>query len=186
LLAAPKVLHKIRLTNRSVYPLTTAPALILRGERLLAQGMMTYTAIGGTTDLGVTAAVDIQVKKLDKETQRIPNAEVWQSNKYARIDLAGTISLTNFLKEAVELEVVRHVLGNATEAGQDGKIEMVNVLEDATFGQAGKDAYPYWWGWHNWPRWWRHFNGVGRITWKMTLDAGKSSDLTYEWHYYWR
>ncbi len=186
LLAAPKVMHKIRLTNKSVYPLTTAPALILRGERLLAQGMMTYTAIGGATDLAITAAVDIQVKKRDKETKRTPNAEVWQGEKYARIDLAGAISLTNFRKEAVELEVVRHVLGNATEAGQDGKIEMVNVLEDAAFGTVGEYTYPHWWGWHNWPHWWRHFNGVGRITWKTTLDAGKSADLTYQWHYYWR
>ncbi len=186
LLAAPKVMHRIRLINKSIYPLTTAPALILRGERLLAQGMMTYTAIGGSTDLAITAAVDIQVKKLDKETKRTPNADVWQGDRYARIDLVGAISLTNFRKEAVELEIVRHVLGNVTEAGQDGKVGMVNVLEDATFGRVENYAYPSWWSWHNWPHWWTHFNGIGSVTWKKTLVAGKSEDLTYEWHYYWR
>ena len=31
----------------------------------------------------------------------------------------------------------RNVLGNITEAGQDGKIEMVNVLEDSNCDSAG-------------------------------------------------
>ena len=29
-------------------------------------------------------------------------------------------------------------------------------------------------------------NGIGRITWKQTLDPGKSLDLKYAWNYYWR
>jgi len=44
LLAAPKVMHKIRLSNTSDSPLTTSPALILTGDKILAQGMMTYAA----------------------------------------------------------------------------------------------------------------------------------------------
>src|SRR4029078_1971567 len=42
LMNAPKVMHKIRLSNTSDYPLTTAPALVVAGQRVLAQGMMTY------------------------------------------------------------------------------------------------------------------------------------------------
>ena len=188
LLAAPRAMHKIRLTDKSSYPLTTAPALIVQAGRVLAQGMMTYTAVGGANDLEVTAAVDIQVRKEDKEAGRVPNAANWQGNAYARADLQGTVSLTNFRKQAVEIEVIRNVLGNATEADHDGKVEMLNVLEDSTFGPGGWHgrAYPYWWGWYNWPYWWRHFNGVGRITWKVKLDAGKGIDLKYAWNYYWR
>ena len=51
LFSAPKVMHKVRLTNNSKYPLTTAPALIIRAGRVLAQGMMTYTATGASVDL---------------------------------------------------------------------------------------------------------------------------------------
>ncbi|MGE0608634.1 MAG: hypothetical protein AB7O62_16185, partial [Pirellulales bacterium] len=51
LLAAPKALHKLRLINKSQYPLTTAPALIVKDDQVLAQAMMTYTARGATTDL---------------------------------------------------------------------------------------------------------------------------------------
>lgn len=72
LFSAPKVVHHIRLFNSSEYPLTTAPALILRNDRVLAQGMMTYAAPGADTDLSITTAVDIRVKKTDNETARIP------------------------------------------------------------------------------------------------------------------
>jgi len=27
---------------------------------------------------------------------------------------------------------------------------------------------------------------VGRIQWKLTLEAGKTVDLAYAWHYFWR
>lgn len=184
LVRAPVVQHKIRMTNKSKYPLTTAPALILRGERVLAQGLLKYTAIGGDTDLTITTAVDVNVKKTDKETKRTPNAVRWQGYDYGRIDLAGEIKLTNHRDHDIALEVTRHVLGNVDKAGQDGKIEMVNVFEDASF--ISGTGRPLWWSWHNWPYWWHHFNGVGRIRWELTLKAGKSAALSYTWHYYWR
>jgi hypothetical protein len=184
--AAPKVMHKIRLENKSDCPLTTAPALIVRDDKLLAQGLMTYTAIGGSTDLAITAAVDIQVKKTDNETKRTPNSATFDGHQFVRVDLAGAVTLTNFKKQAVELEVVRNVLGNVTEADKDGKVEMVNIFEDSTFAPSGGGTYPYWWSWYDWPSWWRHFNGIGRITWKVTLEAGKGVELKYVWNYYWR
>jgi hypothetical protein len=185
LFAAPKVMHKIRLENKSEYPLTTAPAMIVRGDRVLAQGMMTYTAIGASTDLTITTAVDVRVAKTDTETKRTPNATVWQGDTYGRIDLSGKIGLTHYGKQPIEVEVVRHVLGNVTEAGAGGKIEMVNVFEDSTFAPGGD--HPAWWGWYSsWPYWWRHFNGVGRVAWTVKLEPGKPVELTYAWNYYWR
>jgi hypothetical protein len=181
---APKVMHKIRLTNSSEFPLTTAPALILRDDRILAQGMMTYASPGADADLDVTTAVDVRVKKSDNETKRVPNAASWLGDQYGRIDLAGKITLTDFAKQPLEVEVVRNVLGNVTEADNDGKIEMVNIFEDPTFESSG--PYPAWWGWFNWPYWWNHFNGVGRIHWIVKLEPGKPLDLNYTWNYYWR
>jgi len=184
LLSAPKVMHKIRLKNTSDSPFTTAPALIVSDNQVLGQGLMTYTPKGGSSDLAVTTAVDIQVKKTENEIQRIPNAIKWDGDNYMRLDLSGTVTLTNYRNQAVDLEVVRHVLGNITEAGQDGKIEMVNVLEDSSY-EPTDDNTP-WRKWWNWPSWWSHFNGIGRITWKQQLEAGKSIELKYAWHYYWR
>jgi hypothetical protein len=184
MLNTPKVMHKIRLINSSAYPMTTAPALLFEREQILSQTLMTYASPGASVDLDVTAAVDIRIKKSEKETGRIPNAVYWQGSQFSRIDLTGKITLTNFLKNPVEVEVVRHVLGNPESADKGGKIEMINVFEDPSF--VGRDgSLPYWWNWYSWPYWWSHFNSVGRINWSVTLQPNTPLDLTYTWNYYW-
>ena len=79
-----------------------------------------------------------------------------------------------------------NVLGTVDSADNDGKPEMLNLFEDDSFlPTAGVGDQPMWWGWYNWPTWWTHFNGVGRVTWKTTLEAGKGVELKYGWHYFW-
>ncbi len=182
LLREPKIMHKIRLSNKTEFPLTTAPALILHGSRVLAQGLISYTPIGAEYDLPVTQAVEINLKKTDKELKRVPNAETWQGRQYGRIDLSGTLAVTNRRDQSTDMEIVRYVLGNVIEAGSGGKFEMVNVLEERSLGDMPVPG----WLWYSWPDWWFHFNGVGKISWKLTLGAGKTADLAYAWNYFWR
>jgi len=183
LLNAPKVMHKVRLTNSSQYPLTTAPALIIRSGRVLAQGLMTYTSTGASVDLPITAAIDFQVKKSDLETKRTANAVEENGNRYTRIDLSGKIALTSHRPQPAEIEVTRYVLGSADHTDHDGKAEKLNTFENGEF-LAGE--YPNWWGWYGWPAWWSYFNGIGRITWKLALEPGQTLEVGYEWHYFWR
>lgn len=183
LLAAPKVQHVVRLSNPGPHPFTTALALVTSQGRLIAQSMMKYTPLGASVDLDVTAAVDVLVKKHEQEVKRTPNAVRWDGDDYFKVDLEGTITLTNRRKEPVEVEVVRHVLGNADAANAKGKIEKVNVLEDSfSLGS----SRPYWWNWYSWPLWWSHFNGIARINWKVSIAPGEQQALSYNWHYYWR
>jgi hypothetical protein len=184
LLHAPKVVHNVRLTNSSDQPLTTAPALIVKDGKVMAQGMMTYAARGATVDLAVTTAIDIKVKKTDKETKRTPNAATFNGETFFRADIGGSISLTNFRNQPVEIEIVRYVLGNVDEANEEGKVEVVNQLEDDSY--LSSSTRPVWWSYYSWPYWWGHFNGIGRIAWNRRLEPGKSVDLGYTWHYYWR
>lgn len=177
-------MHKIRLTNSSKYPITTAPALILKDNQVLGQGMTTYTAIGGRLDLPVTTAVDILVKKSDKETGREHNAINWEGAAYAKINLQGTIKLTNNRAAPARIEVTRNVLGSATEADHDGKVEMLNIFGDDSLGPV--TTYPSWWGWYPWPHGWANLNGMAKVTWTVDLEPGKSVDLKYTWNYYWR
>ncbi|MFO7899704.1 MAG: hypothetical protein R6V58_11675 [Planctomycetota bacterium] len=176
---APKVMHKLRLENKSKYPLTTAPAMILRKGRLLGQGLMTYTAVGGEVDLPVTAAVDIRIKRSVKQTKQTPNAAKWHGYTYDRFDLAGVISLANHLDKPVDLEVSRRVLGHADEADHGGETSQLDVFDEWF-------DYPQWWSWYGWPGWWHHMNGVGRFKWDLTLEPGKAVKLNYSWHYFWR
>ena len=142
---------------------------------------MTYTPKLGSVDVTLTAAVDLRVKKADKEVKRSPNGTTFEGHQFARADLTGTVSVTNAGAKPVEIEVTRHVLGSADTVGDGAKAEQVNVLED----DAG-DARPAWWGYYSWPSWWGHVNSVGRITWTVKLAPGQTADQTYAWHYYWR
>jgi hypothetical protein len=171
------VMHKIRLTNNSKYPLTTAPALLIREGKVLAQAMMTYTSTGAKVDLTITPAIDFQVKKSELETKRLPNGLQENNTSYSRVNLTGKISLTSHRTQATEIEITRYVLGDADTASHDGKIEKINMFENGDF-VAGGD-FPYWWGWYGWPHWWR-------ITWKVTLQPKEPLVLTYDWHYFWQ
>lgn len=182
LLQQPKVMHRIRLKNSSSYPLTTAPALILREGRLLAQSLMTYAAAGGATDLDLTAAVDISVVKSEQESGRTPQAQKWGDTMYARFDLSGKLTLTNRRQASARIEVTRYILGVADHADHGGVVAQTNLMEDT---QARPGGLPHWWNWYNWPYWWHRFNGVGRVQWKFELKPGESIDLNYAWHYFW-
>jgi hypothetical protein len=184
LFSAPKVMHKVRLTNTSKYPLTTAPALTIRAGRVLAQGMMTYTAAGASVDLAITTAVDFQARKSDTETKRTPNAAEENGNRYTRVDLTGKISVTSHRAQPAELEITRYVLGAADSGEENGKVEKINIFENNDYFTNAE--YPYWWSWYGWPHWWNYFNGIGRVTWKVTLEPNQSKDLGYQWHYFWR
>jgi hypothetical protein len=179
-LASPKVMHKLRWTNTSREPLTTAPALVFSEGRLLAQGLMTYAAPGAEEELEVTAAVDVTVKKSESEVRRIPNAMTWNGDSYFKVELKGSIALTNLRSEPVVLEVTRRVFGNVDTASEGSTITKLNRLEE------GAEGLPPWWSWYSWPHWWNRFNGTGSITWKTTLEPGKRSTMEYTWNYLWR
>ena len=180
MLASPKVMHKLRWTNTAKEPLTTAPALIFSEGRLLAQGLMTYAASGAEEELEVTAAVDVTVKRSDAELRRVPNAVTWNGDSYFRVELKGSVVLTNHRAEPLNLEVTRKVLGNVDTASEGGVITKLNRLEE------GAEGLPPWWSWYAWPYWWNRFNGMGSITWKTTLEPGKRVTMDYTWNYLWR
>lgn len=188
LMLAPKVMHKIRLSNDSKLPLTTAPALILQNGRLVAQGQMFYTSPGQKGDLVLTTAIDISVEKKEKETGRTPNAlNLGSYNVYTKVNLEGTIKLTNRKDKPVKVDVTRYVLGTITEADEDATILTVNSFEDPSFVPPSMgDAGGGWWRWYGWPDWWYNVNSIGKASWTVDIEPGKSVELHYTWHYYWK
>ena len=114
---------------------------------------------------------------------RVPNAVQYQNNAFARVDLAGTIKLTNYRDKTVDVEVTRNVLGNVTAADNGGAITKVNVLEDGTYMTAG-DRSP-WWRSYNWPPWWSHSTASDGSPGKSASRRGRAW-TSYSWHYFWR
>lgn len=196
-----KIIHKIRLFNSSKQPFTTAPALIVVAEpnnkphlspggkpnnwvndgEVLAQGMMTYASPGSNADLTLTNAVDIKAKKEEKETSRTADAVTWQDYKYARVNLAGSITLTNYMNKPVTVEITRKVLGRLDHVSKGGIMTMTNTIDEIR----GSDLPP-WWSYFNWPGWWSYMNGIGKFTFTETIQPGKTVNVDYGWHYFWR
>ena len=181
LLNAPKAKHYLRLINDSKYPLTTAPALILKNGKVVSQAMMTYTSIGGKSDLEMSVAVDVSVKQAEQQTQLTPNALNINGNNLSKVDMSGKVELTNHKQETIKIEVQRSLYGNINTANLDGKIEQ------AGFGLEGwsEENLPFWWGWYSWPWWWYRANSFGRINWELELKSGQQLQLEYTWHYFW-
>jgi hypothetical protein len=102
---------------------------------------------------------------------------------YTRIEMTGTVSVVNFKQEPVLVEVSRRLVGNVDKATQAGVITQANLADEANILGAGD--YPGWWSWYGWPDWWYHFNGMGRVDWKLTIKAGEKVQLGYTWNYYW-
>ncbi len=180
MLAAPKVIHTLRITNGSSAPLTTAPALVLSRGQVLAQGLVTYTPVGAATDVAINPAVDVRLEITEEQVGQIPDAMKWHGDSYARTDIAGSIVLTNSKREAIEVEVERRVLGLVDEAGQEG------VAQQDGLSELAWDDLPGWWAWYSWPWWWYRWNGLGRFTWSAHLEPGQELELAAKWHYFWR
>ena len=180
LAAAPKARHQIRLTNTSPFPLTTGPALLLRDGKVLAQGQTFFTAKGATTDVSLTDATDITIKRTDKESERVSHTLKVDGYEYDKVDMAGSVELCNYRADPTEIEVVRYVLGKVTAAGASGVISALDPLAD--------DSLPGWFSQYGNGFERIRFTGLGRVAWKATLPpGGKTCDtLDYAWHYYTR
>lgn len=177
---APKAKHVVRLENTSNAPLTTAPAMLVSGGRLLGQGMMTYTSPGSATDLTITTAVNLAVDHEENETSRAPNTANFGGHTYDRINLEGSIRLTNHRREPVRVEITRTVIGGIDSADHDATVKRPGSWTADDIGN------PVWWQWYSWPAWWNQLNSRGRAEWDVTIPAGEKVDLSYKWHYFWR
>ncbi len=182
LLHQPSVKHCLRLDNDAEYPLTTAPALILRNGRLISQALMTYTAVGGKCDLEMSTAVDVFVKCLEKQTQYTPNAMNINGTSYSKIDMTGSVELNNHKKENIRIEVKRFVLGHIDQANLDAEISQLGHGYGSWFSEGD---LPFWWSWCSWPWWWYHVNSLGQISWDIEMEANQKVELQYSWHYFW-
>ena len=180
---APKAIHKIRLDNQAEYPLTTAPATILKDGMVMSQSMMKYTPIGGEGDLEITTAVNIKVKSENEQESIENNAVKWNNEHYSKVKMTGSVKLTNYSDKTVTIYVKRSVLGNMDEAADSGETRQLGHSYD---GLVFEDGLPFWWNWCSWPWWWYHFNSVGRASWEVELEPGQDMTLDYSWHYFWR
>lgn len=170
-----KVDHKIRLINNSTIPLTTGPALVMKGDRLISQSTMTYGAAGAKLDLKLSPAINVSEKVKDLTVKNVPNAEKWNDYNYSRADIHGAVDITNYEPHDIDLEVSRDVFGHADTTDHAGIIELFDSL-DSENEVLNSNA----------SSWWDRINGYSCITWRLTMHSKEHLTLGYNWHYYYR
>lgn len=172
-LAAPKVIHRVRLTNTTEHPFTTAPILLFSGDTVLAQDTITYTPRGGTTDIAIGTAVNIPVKQIDKELKRTAKATTISGVDYTLVEMEGTLTITNYSEKAVDLEVTRQVVGELDSTTPEAEVSKRTVAGRPVIIDGS--GYPT-----------SALNPLSQIVWKISLAPGKSVELKCRWQYYTR
>ncbi len=165
-LAANKVWHQLELTNSTDLPWTTGPVMLLRAFLPLGQELLTYTPRGGRTLVPVTVAVDVRGTYAEQEIDREAKALHWGSYHWARVRKKGTVTLTNYGDEPIDMLITVSSGGKAESASDDASI-FINAtrVEDWRGGHAA-------------------VNNHSEVAWKISLEPGASRTLTYVFSYY--
>jgi hypothetical protein len=184
LLERARVRHVLRLTNGPDWPITTAPALIMLRDRVLAQGLISYAPPGATADLEVTDAMDIRAKHTEREIERRMDDETFAGSRFHRTSNEGLVELTNGRDRPVRVEVTRYVLGHIDELPEGVEHEATSIFSDDAFGHAALEGP--WWRSYSWPWWWLRVNGIQKLTWNSTVGPGETASMRWTWHYLWQ
>ncbi|RYG70287.1 hypothetical protein EON80_08235 [bacterium] len=177
-LSPTSVMHKIRLSNAGKAPLTSAPTLVDSRGQLLAQTLMTYTAVGGRTDIDLAPAVDVTVKRQETELKRTPDALKWQDTQYARIDVEGRLTVSSYRNAPITLEFSQQKPGTVDSASHKGVIRKLGAGDEAQDSSVPTS-------WANYDSGsWLSMNGISKVEWKLAVPAKGKLEVTYQYHYF--
>jgi hypothetical protein len=113
--------HALKLKNSSAFPWTTAPAMVVHGNRPIAQEILSYTPKGATGLLRLTVASDIHVDKEEVEIDRVKGIVHSGGNAYDAITVEGTLRIHNYKSTDAPMRISRNIVGEVVSASNDGK-----------------------------------------------------------------
>ena len=162
-----KIWRQFELHNESNKPWTTGAALLFgEGNLPLAQELLTYTPPKSKVQIPVTVAVDLRGDFEEKETDRETNALKVNDQEFTKISKEGKIHLTNFSSDEAHIQVKLKIGGKVTSASDKGKIRVLDYNSGDWYGAV--------------PR----VNNHSEVIWEIDLDAGSSTTLEVESHYF--
>ena len=154
-----QVWHKLKLTNNSKFPWTTAPAMATSKEQPLAQDTLNYTPKGAKGDLKLTIATDISAKKSELERTRENDALRVYGYSFAKVTVDGKLTLKNFKSKQVTVTVKKTLTGEVVSASRDGEVEKT--------AEGIKTVNP-----------------TSVITWEVPINPGEENTLEYTYYVY--
>jgi hypothetical protein len=120
-----EVNHSLKLKNTTNYPFTTASIVVEdKNSQFLAQDRITYTPQKGEALVNLSRAIDIQLKNTEEEVSRDVNYERYNGVLYGRATIKGKVSIRNFQRKSVKVDVSKSLNGEVLSA-QAGKFENI-------------------------------------------------------------
>lgn len=169
-IAKNEVWHQIQLKNDTNTVWTTGAVMIMAGGRPLAQELLTYTSRGDEVRVPVTISVETRGSAKEKEVGRKLDALKWDGKKYARIGKLATLDLCNHKGTTIDVEISMRVGGRATNASDDGEVELGEHRRDDWTHYRGSPAV----------------NNSSVVRWKTKLGPGETFAPTVRYHYFTR
>ena len=153
---ADSVWHSIRLKNSSKFPWTSAPALVVSGDKPVSQDTLTYTQKGATSTLRVTVATDIRASHEEREIARQPDINHRRNYNYDLVTVEGKLKIKNYKTKVVHLAIGKILRGKTETQSDLGKtVQLGEGIESD--------------------------NPKSRLTWEITLAPGQERVVTYRY-----
>lgn len=161
---APQVVwHSIELTNTTEQPWTTAPAMTVKGGRVLGQDTMHFVPPGGSTLLRITQAISVDAQHNELEAERERNAGKFHGSTYDKVTIEGKLKITNHKAEPVTVRITKTLTGEVISADADP--EVVKLASGL-----------------------RGVNPRSRLTWEVEVQPGADdgAEVTYRYSFFTR
>jgi hypothetical protein len=141
--------------NPFKFPLTTAPALVVEGEKFNGQRTVSWTNVGEEAALKITRSLSVRALSLEQEDGKANEQVVVDDKKYTKVHLKGELVMSNHRKQAIKLHVRHSIRGVIAEIdGTPKRTTREDSLEDV--------------------------NRVHDVVWVVTLNPGEEKKLTYK------
>jgi hypothetical protein len=118
-----ETLHMVEFRNSSGQPLTTAPALVLKGGEVIGQGQIDYTPAGDTVELQVGRALDVQSNEESEQVERERGVvtDRYGNHRFDRITVKSAVTVVNRRDREIALRMRKSTSGELVTADSGGK-----------------------------------------------------------------
>lgn len=144
----------LRFENPFDFPMTTAPATIVAGERFQGQRLTKWVNPGEQATVRITKALSLRTTTVEHETEAERELVRWGGRNFRNVGVVGEVQVCNHRKEAVTLVIRREFSGKLSRA--DGEPQ-TKLLERGVYS----------------------LNRRQELVWTIVLAPGEERLLTY-------